>query len=77
MLQQAFKVVVFLTGVTSEEGAKTQLWASVSKDAKNGIYYEPIGKTSGAGKYAYDEDLGEKLWEWTAEHLKLHGFPGW
>jgi NAD(P)-dependent dehydrogenase (short-subunit alcohol dehydrogenase family) len=65
-----------LTGVSPAEGSKNQLWCSVSKNVKNGAYYEPIGKES-PGKLSYDDVLGERLWEWTSKELQKHGAPGW
>ncbi|RSL71255.1 hypothetical protein BHE90_015426 [Fusarium euwallaceae] len=71
------KPAVALTGVTNEEGCKTQLWCSFSKDVKNGHYYEPIGKEGKESKLARDDELSAKLWEWTEKELQAHGAPGW
>lgn len=71
------KPVVLLTGVTPEEGAKTQLWCSVSPDVKNGEYYEPVGVLGREGALTKDENLSEKLWNWTDKELKASGFSGW
>jgi NAD(P)-dependent dehydrogenase (short-subunit alcohol dehydrogenase family) len=69
--------IVAITGVTNEEGVKTQLWCSFSKHVKNGTYYLPVGKPGGASKAATDDELSKKLWEWTEKELKAHGAPGW
>lgn len=69
--------MVALTGVSNEEGAKTQLWLSVSKTVENGRYYEPVGKLNADGKYSKDDDLARKLWGWTERELAAHGAPGW
>ncbi|KAJ9606760.1 hypothetical protein H2200_008769 [Cladophialophora chaetospira] len=71
------KPLVALTGVSNEEGAKTQLWCSFSKDVENGRYYEPIGKAGKDGPLSRDDDLSRKLWEWTDRELQEHGTPGW
>jgi NAD(P)-dependent dehydrogenase (short-subunit alcohol dehydrogenase family) len=68
MLKTLFNILLMVNGVTPEEGAKTQLWCSVSKDVKNGQYYEPIGRAAPA-KYTLDEELSRKLWDWTAKEL--------
>lgn len=71
------KPLVFLTGVSEEEGAKTQLWCSFSKDVGNGSYYEPIGKAGQQGKLTRNNELSTRLWEWTETELRAHGAPGW
>ncbi|KAF2685639.1 NAD(P)-binding protein [Lentithecium fluviatile CBS 122367] len=56
--------------VTSvEKGAKNQLWASVSTDVKSGEYYEPVGIGGGASEKGKDDELAEKLWDWTEKEL--------
>ncbi|KAI9037494.1 NAD(P)-binding protein [Aspergillus affinis] len=72
-----FAVVVPLTGVSNEEGAKTQLWCSFSQDVENGAYYEPVGKAGQDSPLSRDSELAEKLWNWTDKTLKAHGAPGW
>ena len=58
--------------------AYNTLWAATtSKDnLENGAYYEPVGKRpgeptsySGVAKICSDEDLADKLWEWTEKEL--------
>ncbi|CAH0054445.1 unnamed protein product [Clonostachys solani] len=71
------KPVVALTGVSNEEGAKTQLWCSFSKDVKSGCYYEPIGKAGKESKLARDDALSTALWEWTDKELQAYGTAGW
>lgn len=54
------------------EGAKTQLWASVSTDYTSGDYVEPVGVR---GKFISEgmvEDLDQKLWDWTEKELRAH-----
>lgn len=56
--------------VSVEEGAKNQLWATVSNNAKSGEYYIPIGSKTGASALAKDKELATKLWEWTEKELE-------
>ncbi|EMC92078.1 hypothetical protein BAUCODRAFT_38107 [Baudoinia panamericana UAMH 10762] len=73
--------VVWWTGVTTDEGAKTQLWcatAPLSDGIDNGRYYEPIGiEATGKSENAMRQDLADALWQWTTEELGKHGAPGW
>jgi NAD(P)-dependent dehydrogenase (short-subunit alcohol dehydrogenase family) len=71
------KPMLALTGVSPEEGAKTQLWCSFSKEVVSGAYYEPIGKAGKEGCRARDDNLAKKLWEWTDKELLRHGASGW
>lgn len=55
---------------TVEDGAKNQLWASVSDDVKNGEYYEPVGIGGKATGFGLDDRLAEELWNWTEKELE-------
>ncbi|KIW99759.1 uncharacterized protein Z518_10687 [Rhinocladiella mackenziei CBS 650.93] len=55
-----------------EKGALNQLWASVSKDVKSGEYYEPVGVGGSATVHGKDDDLAQKLWDWTEKELAEH-----
>ena len=62
-----------------EQGAWNQLWAAtVEKDKLvNGGYYKPVGvlgKGSYVTGYASNEKLADRLWDWTEEELKKHGY---
>lgn len=59
-----------LTGVS--EGAKNQIWAAVSPDAKSGHFYHPIAVDGKASAQAKDEKLCEQLWAWTEKELDAH-----
>ena len=61
---------VALTGVSEDEGAKTQLWCSFSQDVKSGYYYEPVGKGGKESKFARDDVLSRRLWDWTEKELQ-------
>lgn len=53
-----------------DQGARNQLWASVSKDVKSGEYYEPVGISGPASPLAEDDGLAERVWEWTEKELE-------
>ncbi|KAK4117227.1 NAD(P)-binding protein [Canariomyces notabilis] len=57
---------------TIEEGAKNQLWASVSPDVRSGEYYEPVGIPDLASALGKDDELARRLWEWTERELEEH-----
>lgn len=54
---------------TPDKGAKTQLWASVSKDVVSGEYYTAVGKGGTQSATAKSDDLARRLWEWTETEL--------
>ncbi|KAF3001671.1 hypothetical protein E8E14_006712 [Neopestalotiopsis sp. 37M] len=51
-----------------ENGARNQLWASVSKDVINGAYYVPVGVRDEPAA-VQDDDLARRLWDWTETQL--------
>jgi hypothetical protein len=59
-----------------EGGALNTTWcATTAKDhLENGAFYMPVGKKGSGSGYARDEGLRKKLWEWTEEELKKHGY---
>jgi NAD(P)-dependent dehydrogenase (short-subunit alcohol dehydrogenase family) len=62
-----------------KEGAYNQLWTSTVEKEKleNGAYYKPVGSKAGGSfwtGYARDEELADKLWEWSEEQVKKHGY---
>ncbi|KAH7161359.1 short-chain dehydrogenase/reductase [Dactylonectria macrodidyma] len=61
---------MFLTPV--EQGAKNQLWASVSKDVKSGEYYEPVGVGGMASNDGKNDEMAKMLWDWTESELNGH-----
>lgn len=74
---------VNIVGVSVPEGTKNQLWAATAKGVKSGEYYTPVGNlsrpffakffTAGA-KHMQDEQMADRLWEWTEGELKKHGY---
>jgi retinol dehydrogenase 12 len=70
VLRVAMKVArPLLTGV--EKGVRNQLWASVSKDAKSGEYYTPVGIAGKGSALSKNDELAESLWEWTERELEI------
>ncbi len=57
----------FVTPVAA--GAKNQLWAATSQDAKSGEFYHPVGVAGKGSKLSKDEKLARELWEWTDAEL--------
>jgi NAD(P)-dependent dehydrogenase (short-subunit alcohol dehydrogenase family) len=70
-IRMLLKVAKAIT-TTVEKGARNQLWASVSKDVVSGEYYEPIGVAGGVSERGKDDELAERLWEWTEEELSSY-----
>ncbi|KAL4889413.1 short chain dehydrogenase [Aspergillus ambiguus] len=55
-----------------EKGAYSQLWASVSRDAKTGEFYAPTGKPARSSKQCQNQNLSEELFQWVQEELGNH-----
>ena len=76
LLQLIAKAIVKPVG----EGAKTQLWAAVAPKGEgygkveSGSYYTPVGVKNQSNVYVKDQQLTEKLWTWSEEELKKHGY---
>ncbi|KFX94127.1 hypothetical protein V490_04502 [Pseudogymnoascus sp. VKM F-3557] len=64
----------WMSMVTIPVGCKNQLWAATADGVETGIYYWPVGVKASGSKFARDEDLEEKLWEWTEAELAKHGY---
>lgn len=62
-------LVFFLFGTPVSEGARNQLWASLSEDVKSGEYYEPVGVADKCSTLGQDDGLAKKLWDWTEREL--------
>lgn len=60
--------------VTIPEGCKNQLWAATAPGVERGFYYSPVGVKGFGSKFARDEALEDKLWEWTEAELAKHGY---
>ena len=59
----------FVTG--EESGVLNHLWAAgIAKEKlTSGEYYTPVGVKGGRNPFAHDAEAGEKLWDWTNEHV--------
>lgn len=82
MMNVVAPLAIWYEGVTTEEGAKTQLWAATAKvggkgNVESGKFYDPIGKENAYGKFASRQDMVDELWDWTDDELKANGAPGW
>lgn len=78
----AFKPLSMLMGVTSEEGAKNQLWCVTTRQGpsgvENGKYYLPVGKEYELkNKHPSNQSQADQLWHWTNEEFKKYDAPGW
>lgn len=56
--------------VDAGEGVHNQLWAATAKEVVGGSYYVPVGKKGVASADARDDELVERLWEWTEKELE-------
>ncbi|KAK3676821.1 hypothetical protein LTR78_003025 [Recurvomyces mirabilis] len=64
--------------VSAEDCASNQQWAATAplgdgkREVQSGQYYEPVGvKTTPSGEATNDE-LAEKLWQWTQDELETY-----
>ncbi|KAG4262347.1 hypothetical protein FPRO03_10577 [Fusarium proliferatum] len=69
MVWYLYAVVRCMLITPVSKGARNQLWASVGNDVVSGEYYEPVGKHGLATEEGRDDELAEKLWEWTEREL--------
>ena len=76
------RALVYVTNIgnmlTPEQCAYNQEWASTAplgkgdKQVESGVYYEPVGikgKLTGEGS---NDELAEKLWDWTHRELEAY-----
>ncbi|KAF1851930.1 retinol dehydrogenase 12 [Cucurbitaria berberidis CBS 394.84] len=61
---------------TPKGGALNSTWCATTRkeDLVNGAWYKPVGVLNGGSKWARDEGLQKKLWEWTETELEKHGY---
>lgn len=69
-----WNTAMYFMAVSVEQGTLNQLWASVSKEVKNGEYYDPVGKKGSVIAVVGDETQAPLLWEWTEKELAKRGF---
>ncbi|KAI7229722.1 hypothetical protein KC330_g7301 [Hortaea werneckii] len=72
-----WKPLLAFTGLTVEEGAKTQLWAATASEAQSGKFYFPVGKEDDGGQHGKDVKMSDDLWRWTEKELALNGGIEW
>ena len=60
---------------STEEGAANSLWAATAptKKVESGQYYTPVAHASSGSRYARDDSLAKKLWEYIDTELQKHG----
>lgn len=69
---RAFNYAVGMFATSVEKGVQSQLWASVSPNAKNGEYHGPVGVAPTGSKQIQNRDLQTQLGEWT--EMELDGY---
>ncbi|KAL0932074.1 retinol dehydrogenase [Colletotrichum truncatum] len=70
LFKPLFYIGSWLFTTSVENGARNQLWAAVSPEAQTGVFYWPVGLTGKDSKPAKDDELAEKLWDWTEKELE-------
>ncbi|CAG8403693.1 unnamed protein product [Penicillium salamii] len=65
-----FSAIFFAT--PPDKGCHSQIWASVSPDAKNGEFYGPVGKTGSGSKLSQNQELAQSLYEWIQQEIEPH-----
>ncbi|KAI9141681.1 hypothetical protein BKA69DRAFT_1071973 [Paraphysoderma sedebokerense] len=62
------KVIKFFM-LSEEDGAATSIYCATAPEAalKNGAYYDNIKEAKINNKHAFDKEMGEKLWNISAE----------
>jgi NAD(P)-dependent dehydrogenase (short-subunit alcohol dehydrogenase family) len=62
--------------IPADQGAYTTVFCAASQDvraAMTGEYFTPIAKIGKPSKFAKDERVMSRLWEWTESELKVKG----
>lgn len=70
-------ITIFLASYVFKDiasGTKNQLWAATAKDVISGAYYVPVGQKDPATKYARDEALARRLWDWSEKEVGKYGY---
>lgn len=76
------KPIGALFGVTSEEGAKNQLWCVTAREGPGGVergkFYVPHAKELDLkNKHAGNQLEADQLWHWTNDEFRKYNTPGW
>jgi NAD(P)-dependent dehydrogenase (short-subunit alcohol dehydrogenase family) len=74
------KAFGLVAGKSPEQGALNQLYCTVMP-MESGEYYVPVGRKGNEGwwhegptKWAKNDDLAKRLWEWSDEEVRKHGY---
>lgn len=59
--------------VRPEQCAWNQQWAATAANVESGKYYEPVGVQEVPTREGSNDELAERLWEWTAKELEGYG----
>lgn len=70
LVQGLMNVIRRLTFADVAEGARNQLWASTSPEARGGLVYYPVAKEHKERPILRDEKMADKLWDWTENELR-------
>ncbi|KAH7127323.1 retinol dehydrogenase [Dactylonectria macrodidyma] len=70
LIAPVIRVLAPFISKTVATGAKNQLWASVSPDAKSGEFYFPVAMTGKGSQGSNDRAAEDKLWEYTEQELE-------
>lgn len=65
------RIIQALVGITLQQGAYNQLWASVAPrtDIESGSYYVPVAVKTPLKNFAARDDEAEKVYDWTNSEL--------
>lgn len=76
LLKHGFTLANSLFMISVADGTKNQLWAATAPKAEveSGAYYTPVGVKTAGTALARDEQLAERLWEWTEAEIKKQGY---
>jgi hypothetical protein len=72
-----YKPVVWATWVSTDEGAKSQLWCATANGVKTGHYYLPVGRDKELKGPAGEQRQADELWDWTNTELARHNGSAW
>lgn len=69
----ADRVLVYVTNIgkmlSAEQCAWNQQWAATAPAVESGCFYEPVGVKGRLNGDAGNDELAERLWEWTQKEL--------
>ncbi|KAH7088264.1 hypothetical protein FB567DRAFT_494393 [Paraphoma chrysanthemicola] len=70
-----FSILIRLFFTDVHKGALNQLWAAAgpSSELESGAYYVPLKKKVTGNKAVDNDELAEKLWDWTEKEFSTYG----